>query len=93
MTLALIAICAVLVEALTEYLDKLLPKKISSPIPNQIVAVLIGIIICIAAGADVFPLMGIPLSVPYLGAGLTGVLVSRGSNFIHDLFSGLGKKE
>ena len=92
MTLSLIAVCAILVEALTEYLDKLLPKKILSPIPNQIVAVVIGILVCASAGADVFPLLGVPLAVPYLGAGLTGILVSRGSNFLHDLFSRIGKR-
>ncbi len=93
MTLALIVTCAILVEALTEYLGKLLPEKIRQPVPTQLVAVFIGIVVCTAAGADIFPLLGIPLSVPFLGAALTGILVSRGANFVHDLFKSFDKSQ
>jgi hypothetical protein len=34
---------------------------------------------------DFLVALGIPLQVPYLGIILTGILVSRGANFMHDL--------
>jgi hypothetical protein len=34
---------------------------------------------------DFLAALGIPLQIPYLGMILTGILVSRGANFMHDL--------
>ncbi|WP_040683799.1 hypothetical protein [Thermobrachium celere] len=52
---------------------------------DRIGATLVGILICIAAKVDMFSILGEPLSIKYLGPILTGILISRGSNFIHDL--------
>lgn len=53
-------------------------------------ALIIGLLICIGAGFDAMVIIGIPLHIPYLGMILTGILVSRGSNFAHDFISGIG---
>ena len=37
-------------------------------------------------------MQGINLSIPLIGWILTGVLMSRGANFIHDLFNKIGDK-
>lgn len=53
---------------------------------DRIGAALIGVFLCLAAGIDFFSLVDVPLKVPYTGAVLSGLLISRGANFIHDLF-------
>ncbi len=56
---------------------------------DRIGAVVFGIFLCIAAGVDFFSLIGLPLFVPYAGLVLSGLLVSRGANFVHDLFGAI----
>lgn len=56
---------------------------------DRIGAVLLGIFLCVAAGIDFFAIVGVPLSIPYAGAVLSGLLVSRGANFLHDLIAGV----
>lgn len=58
-------------------------------------ALLVGMGVAIGAGVDAFTMVGLPLTVPFLGdgivigavigAGLTGIILSRGANFVHDL--------
>jgi len=49
----------------------------------------VGILIAFGAQADLLALVGIPLVIPYLGYILTGLLVSRGANFLHDIWSAI----
>ena len=89
----LVVAIAFFVEVLVETLKQttvpqFIQKKID-PDGNQVVALLsiaLGVIVCISAGADLTLLIGINLSVPYVGAALTGILVSRGANFVHDFY-------
>ena len=55
----------------------------------------VSILVCVATGADLFPLVNMPLVVPYLGSVLTGIITARGANFVSDLFTRLNgpKKE
>lgn len=48
-------------------------------------ALVIGIIIALATGVDILALVDMPAKVPGIGVVLTGILISRGSNFVHDL--------
>ena len=54
---------------------------------DRIGALLVAVFGCVAARADLFATLGVPLTVPYAGAVLTGILVSRGANAIHDIFA------
>lgn len=54
---------------------------------DRIGSALLGIFLCIAAGVDLFELVQIPLSVNYAGMVLSGLLISRGANFIHDFLA------
>jgi len=51
---------------------------------DRIGAAVLGVFLCVAAGIDFFALVDVPLSVPYAGMVLSGLLVSRGANFLHD---------
>ena len=59
---------------------------------NTIGALIVGIGVSILAKIDIFAMQGISLSIPLIGWILTGVLMSRGANFIHDLFNKIGDK-
>lgn len=52
---------------------------------TQVAAAVLSVVLCLAAGADLFAAVGLTFSLPLLGSVLTGVLVSRGANYISDL--------
>lgn len=82
MDIVIIFVLAIIVEALVEY-GKLLFTK-AGVNWKQIAAVLISIGLAFAAQADLFKLLGIPFIVPYLGIVLTGIIFSRGANYLAD---------
>ena len=51
---------------------------------------IIGVFLCLVAGVDLFDLVQLPLSIPYVGMALSGLLLSRGANFIHDFLTMIG---
>ena len=59
---------------------------------NVVGVMIIGVVIAVGAGIDLFTFIDIPLRVPYLGMVLTGLLISRGSNFVHDMFEKLNDR-
>lgn len=91
--LAQLVIIAVLVEGTWENIKRLY----SAEGFNKSVAGSLGVsvLICVSTGADLFPLIGMPLMVPFLGSVLTGIITARGANFVNDLFTRLNgqKKE
>lgn len=52
---------------------------------DRIGALIIGLVVAIGTRVDILDLVGVSVDIPYLGMILTGILMSRGSNFIHDL--------
>lgn len=50
-----------------------------------IIAIILGMGVAVAYGVDLFALAGLQSRVPYIGSLLTGILLSRGSNYIFDL--------
>ena len=89
MQMILLAIVmAVTVEALIEYV-KQIAKALSSgedkAAATQVVSILLGVLLCLAVGADVYGALGVAFSVPWVGTVLTGIFASRGSNYISDL--------
>ena len=91
MSIVTIITIALLVEAIWETL-KLVWQEGKLNV-NTIGALIVGIGVSILAKIDIFAMQGISLSIPLIGWILTGVLMSRGANFIHDLFNKLGEKE
>lgn len=91
MSIVTIITIALLVEAIWETLKMVWQEgKINV---NTIGALIVGIAVSILAKIDIFAMQGITLSIPLIGWILTGILMSRGANFIHDLFNKLGDKE
>ena len=56
---------------------------------DRLGAIIISVFVALIAGLDLFVLIGIPLAIPVVGFILTGLLISRGSNFVHDLYKKL----
>lgn len=48
---------------------------------------LLGVGCAITFGVDLFAVAGIDAQLPYVGQVLTGVLLSRGSNYVYDLLN------
>ena len=53
--------------------------------PDVLGSLIIGIVLALSTGLNFFELVGLPIINPYIGQVLTGILASRGANFIHDL--------
>lgn len=80
-------IVAILVEAIWENIKMVYQEgKLSM---SMIGSLVISIIICVVANVDIFPVVGVSMSIPFIGSILTGIVVSRGANFVNDLFSKL----
>ena len=91
MEYAQLIIVAILIEAIWENLKMIWENgKVSV---NRCGSLILSIVICLLANIDIFPIVGITISVPLIGAGLTGIIVARGSNFVNDLFTRLNGKE
>jgi hypothetical protein len=55
--------------------------------PDKLIVLAVGILIAFGASLDLFAIVGIPMNIPYLGIILTGILISRGEGFVHDLLA------
>lgn len=81
---------ALLVEAIWETLKMVWQKgKVNI---NAIGSLIVGIFIAVVAKVDLFNLQGIIITIPYVPYILTGILISRGSNFIHELYNNISSK-
>lgn len=58
---------------------------------DRLGAVILGIVLCILAQVDFFDTVAVPLCYPTIGMALTGIIVSRGANFLHDFMSAIAK--
>ena len=87
MDYAQLVIIAILVEAIWENLKMIWDKNKFNF--NMIGSLLLSMIICVLAQINIFEIVGINLIVPIVGSLLTGIIVSRGANFVNDLFSKL----
>ena len=78
---------AILVEAIWENIKMIYQSgKVSI---SMIGSLVIAILICVLTSMDIFPLVGLTINVPIVGSVLTGIIVSRGANFVSDLFTKL----
>lgn len=92
MEYAQLVIVAILIEAIWENLKMIWQNGKFSI--DKIGSLVISILICILAKIDIFPIVNLSIMVPVIGSILTGIIVSRGANFVHDLFNKIsGDKE
>ncbi len=87
MEYAALVIVAILVEAIWENIKMVFPNKKFSI--SMLGSLLVSILICVLTKVDIFPVVGLTISIPVIGSILTGIIVSRGANFVNDLFTKL----
>jgi hypothetical protein len=80
--LTLFFILATLVEGIVEYAGDRIPTAY-----KQYAAALTAIALCVAYNADLLALIGLTTPHPYVGAIMTGIVLGRGSNYLHDFTS------
>ena len=90
-----ILMLAVTVEALVEY-----GKTIGRALIDgwykavlQMAAVAVGVVLCLAAGLDLYAALGLGFTYPWIGSVLTGILLSRGANYVSDFVGRLSPKK
>lgn len=87
MDFAQLILVAILVEAIWENIKMIYDKQKLNI--NMIGSLVLGIVICLLAQIDIFPIVGLNMAVPFVGSIFTGIIVSRGANFVNDLFKKL----
>lgn len=82
-----IVILSVIVEGVITNLKFLWTKQEFSI--SRVASLITSILIAIITNANLFLLVDLPVSVPYIGSVLTGIIVSSGANFVYDLWDKL----
>lgn len=93
MNIAVIIAVAILIEGLVEY-----GKTIADTFNDgekrtaliQVITIVIGVGLALAFDADMFVPLGLTVN-HYIGMVLTGIVMSRGSNYVSDLIGKIGK--
>jgi hypothetical protein len=82
MDIITIVVVAVLLEAIVSYVRTWFVDK---KIQWQVIATVIGgILLAILTNVDLLAAVGVTFVVPYVGVVLTGVILSRGSNYVFE---------
>ena len=90
-TFVTLFILAVLCEAVVEWVKDLAP--VLTGVAVELVALVVGLVLAFGAGQNLFGLIGVEFAYPIVGTLLAGIVVSRGSNYIHDLLGRLQGRE
>lgn len=80
-----IAFFSIIIEALITYSNKIFVSH--SMCWELTTSITIGMLMAIAYKIDIFEYFGFTTRIPFLGNMITGILMSRGSNYIFDLIS------
>lgn len=93
MNITVIVAVAVLIEGLVEYgktITNMFYEGDKKTGVTQIVTIIIGIGLAFAFSANMFVPLGLVVN-EYVGMVLTGIVMSRGSNYVSDLISRIGQ--
>lgn len=93
MNIAVIVAVAVLIEGLVEYgktIANMFYEGDKKTGITQIVTIVVGIALAFAFNADMFIPLGLTVN-HYIGMVLTGIVMSRGSNYVSDLIGKIGQ--
>lgn len=90
MEYAQLVVIAILIEAIWENLKMIWDNgKLSI---DKLGSLIMSVIVCVLVNVDIFPIVSLPIAIPFVGSILTGIIVSRGANFVHDLFNKINNK-
>ncbi len=89
-SLAIIVVLTVIVEVLTNGVKSIFP--ILKGNTSRLIAAAIGILICFYTDIGIFSRLEISIKYDILDYIITGIIISRGSNAVHDIISVFNKK-
>ena len=94
-TFTTIIVAAVLVEAIVNIIKNIKEKETSWKYWASLgFGIVISILVSFNWSLDIFKMLGMPTGqIPYLGAILTGLVLSRGSNVINDILGLINKNK
>ena len=78
---------AILIESLITYINQFIVKE--NFCWEMALSLVLGIIIAVAYKLDLPSYFNLKSHIPYVGCILTGILLSRGSNYVFDIFNKL----
>ena len=90
---------ALLIEATMQIFFRDIKSPISSLLKcddgcrERVLSALIGIAYAFNMDIDIFTILGYPSSVPWIGTVATGLICSRGADFIHEYFGRFARQE
>ena len=84
-----IASFAILIEAIITYFNQFL--VLENFCWQMLFSIILGIIIAVAYKLDLPAQFNLNSQIPYVGCILTGILLSRGSNYVFDLLNKISK--
>ena len=88
----LIIVMAIVVEAFIEYfksIGKAVKEGGWKTAATQLTAIALGVLLCFMVGGDLFVVVGIAFAWPWWGIVLTGIIISRGANYVSDFIKRL----
>lgn len=78
-----IIFAAIVVEGIITYVKQFVVDKEFQW--QMLVGLLLGVLVAVVYSLDLFELVGMTAAVPFVGCVLTGIVISRGSNYVYDL--------
>jgi len=94
--LALVFFLAVLVEKVVEifkdvvYAIPFLPDKFR-PLTLELLSLVFGLVLAFQSEINALELLDVKIFNPWVGIGITGLVIGKGANFAHDFFHSFGK--
>ncbi|MGI6364927.1 MAG: hypothetical protein ACOX2G_04160 [Bacillota bacterium] len=85
--MATLVVLAILVEVCVDIVKSAIP--VIRGWKSQLTSIIVGVLLATATATGLLTSLGVRLSVPWIDYFLTGLIISRGSNFIHDLLTKL----
>ena len=58
---------------------------------DRIGSLIVGVVIALTWPIDLFAVVGHAFAYPIVGIILTGIIISRGANFVHDILKSIGE--
>jgi phage-related protein len=87
---AILTVLAMLVEVCVDIIKVAIP--VIRDWKSQLTSVVVGVLLATATATGLLSALQVNLAVRWIDYFLTGLIISRGSNFIHDLLSKLNLK-
>ncbi len=86
-------VLAVLTEKVTLIIKDIIPNTAAwSYKIDRLVAIIVGLVLAFAAQLNVLDALGVKTVAGWVGVLLTGLIISRGANYVHDILGLINKK-